>query len=130
MTPNDILLTGMHRSGTTLACFLLNKLSDAVALVEPMNPKDILTEQDPRDRLRVIQSYLSTTRSNILSQGKAVSKHVDGRIPDNLVGIDKAETGLRKSLPIAGEVEVRKSLDAGFSLVVKHPRYSPRCYRS
>lgn len=36
MNDNDIILTGVPRSGTTLACLLLSKLPDVVALNEPM----------------------------------------------------------------------------------------------
>ena len=34
----NIVLTGPGRSGTTLTCFLLNKLPDTVALSEPIAP--------------------------------------------------------------------------------------------
>jgi len=38
----DIILTGIARSGTTLTCFLLNKLPQAVALHEPMDPSQLV----------------------------------------------------------------------------------------
>ncbi|HSK99870.1 MAG TPA: hypothetical protein VK869_06000, partial [Rubrobacteraceae bacterium] len=34
----NIVITGPGRSGTTLTCFLLNKLPNTVALSEPISP--------------------------------------------------------------------------------------------
>ena len=36
VSETDIVLTGVPRSGTTLICYLLNKVPDAIALHEPM----------------------------------------------------------------------------------------------
>ena len=35
---NDILLTDLPRSGTTLLCACINRLADCLALAEPISP--------------------------------------------------------------------------------------------
>jgi UDP-N-acetylmuramoylalanine-D-glutamate ligase len=45
----NIAITGLGQSGTTLACHLLNKVHDTVALSEPMAPtefEDLMPDTD------------------------------------------------------------------------------------
>jgi hypothetical protein len=44
---HDVLITGPSRSGTTLACELLNQVPDTVALDEPLNAKSLLGYEVP-----------------------------------------------------------------------------------
>jgi len=118
---HDIILTGLPRSGTTLTCYLLNKLPDVVALHEPMRVSAFGTFTDQGARLRHIEDYFRDTRRHILERGAAVTKHVDGRIPDNTVPERRGARGLRESLEIRGEIGLNRVLSPDFSLGIKHP---------
>jgi len=60
-TAQDILITGLPRSGTTLTCHLLNKLPNSVALHEPLSP-DTLKGLDEAGLVETIQQFFSAQR--------------------------------------------------------------------
>ncbi|NVN10175.1 sulfotransferase [Nguyenibacter vanlangensis] len=115
-----ILVTGLPRSGTTLLCALLNAYPDTLALGEP------LALERHGDRARAvteIERFVAATRRRAIDSGLAMSKHVDGTVPDNWVE-DPAvlQTGrLRRVLEQRGEIPVGKPLAEDFHLVIKHP---------
>jgi hypothetical protein len=135
---HDILLTGVPRSGTTLTCYLLNKLPDSVALNEPLP----VHELDNRDEIcDLLDRSLVRIRRSLLEKGTAVSKHVRGRVPDDPFddvypgalrrladflqgrrtfgpGLGK---GLRRLRVSRGTIAVRKQLSSSFLLCIKHP---------
>ena len=144
----NVLVTGLPRSGTTLACELLNLVPDVVALDEPMN-KRMLTQgatatpaPGPRKgRLRWptarfaaparrgvdadlvvdnISGFLDTTRASITDRGMALTRHVEGRVLGSKVADTYGEGGLRGRLFARGEIHVDKQLSPDFVLVVKH----------
>lgn len=126
---NDILITGVPRSGTTLTCFLLNKLPDVVALHEPI--ADWGDEADAEAVCDRLQRFFPETRAAMLLTGRAPSKHIDGRIPDNPRGsytrfsgfkrvLSLGRPALRKSLDARGIVEIDKPLNDALTLCVKH----------
>lgn len=117
----DIILTGIARSGTTLTCALLNKLSQVVALHEPMNPGDLVGLAYPDEYLARIAGFFLAQRASLLEAGRAVSKARDGRVPENPFAQTADQAGLRLSTVDNQEVEFGKQLSAGFRLVVKHP---------
>lgn len=114
-----VLLTGMPRSGTTLACALLNEHPDTVALAEPIE----MALHGVRQRaLAEIDAFLTMTRQGLLRDGTAPSKHRGGVVPDNVVEADHAPHGhLRPSLVLHGLIHPGKALSRDFRLVVKHP---------
>lgn len=114
-----VLLTGMPRSGTTLACALLNEHRNTVALVEPM----LVAPHGDRSRaLAEIDAFVAEARDSLLRDGTAFSKHRDGAIPDNSVDADGMKEGQLRPVAVArGVVQFRKSLTRDFRLVVKHP---------
>jgi hypothetical protein len=57
MSENDVVLTGLPRSGTTLTCHLLNKLPDTVALHEPMQGVDYGDTVDAREMSRGVKRF-------------------------------------------------------------------------
>lgn len=116
MSTTNIILTGTPRGGTTLACHLLNKLPETIALHEPI-VFGTLTE---RAVLESLDSFFEETRRTVHSRGVALSKQVDGRIPDNPYGARVGAGGLRESVVQVGEVAIGKPVDAGFLLAVKH----------
>lgn len=117
----NVILTGIARSGTTLACALLNRLPQVVALHEPMSPRRLAWLWSRRAVVDRIEAFFATQRKSILDHGKASSRSRDGRIPDNPYADEPGPDGRRRSVVKEGVVRFDKPLDAGFRLVVKHP---------
>jgi hypothetical protein len=121
INPRNIILSGVPRSGSTLACFLLNKLPDVVALHEPMQ---VWRLKELPDRARVldeIEAFLEESRERLLSEGLAPSKHIDGRVPDNPFTDVVAESGLRTIQDRRDTISFEGPLSEAFVLVIKHP---------
>lgn len=115
----NIMLVGLPRSGTTLTCHLINKLPDAVALHEPLQPMQ-MKEHTIDMLLKAINDFCVEQRESILSNGIAISKTKGGKVPDNpLQGLDE-DTGKRVRVIDSRELQVNKELKSDFSLVVKH----------
>lgn len=119
----NIVLAGIARSGTTLACSLLNELPQCVALHEPINPADLIDLDFPGGYLEAIDSFFAGQRAGLLSSGTAISKAREGRVPDNHFMSTPALGGLRPSMVSDQEVRFEKRLRQGFRLVVKHPNF-------
>lgn len=117
--PRDILLTGPPRSGTTLACHLLNKLPETVALHEPMRPGRFVGRA-PARRIEAIEAFFAAERARILGEGKATSRAVNGRVPTDHRGEARPD-GTRAILVTGHEIVVDNVSGSGFALIVKHP---------
>ena len=112
----DIALTGMPRSGTTLACAILTGCRDTVALSEPMDV-GALPADDRGGAVDMVQAFFDDARAELLAHGTATSKHRGGRIPDNtFVGAP----GSRRSTETHGKIVVEPKPRPGFTLAVKH----------
>jgi hypothetical protein len=118
-TPN-VILTGIPRSGTTLVCHLINTLPDSIALHEPMRVHELLGGGHLAASDTVAR-FFAQTRTSLLADGTAPSKHVGGEIPDRHVNDHPSETGLRRDDSSYGTVSFTKSLTPDFLLVLKHP---------
>ncbi|MBA2519526.1 MAG: sulfotransferase domain-containing protein [Chloroflexia bacterium] len=116
----DVVLTGVPRSGTTLTCALLNKLPDTVALHEPMQGMDHGDPTDPRDVSGRVERFFDEQRASLLTGGRALSRNIDGVVPDNPFGDELSAKGVRRQLDSQGEILVDKELSADFTLVIKH----------
>jgi hypothetical protein len=81
----DIVLTGIPRGGTTLACHLLGQAADTLALFEPMPVHLLPVAHDAA--LEEVVRFFSHVRKQALSQGRVPSKHRDGHVPDNPYGL-------------------------------------------
>lgn len=115
----NIVITGPGRSGTTLACYLLNKLPDAVALAEPITPGKL--EHLMPDTEAVcdgVERFYRRMRRRALSRGTVISKHVGGVVPDNTKAV---VDGTRQRVADRGEIVVGKELERDFYLAVKQP---------
>jgi len=117
----NVLITGTPRSGTTLLCSLLNKLPDTVALHEPMNVWDFSECRDGGAVTDRIENFCAETRKSLHEQGFAISKHVQGKIPDNVASDQVNRSGTRLRRTEHGRVVVDKPLSQDFTLAVKHP---------
>jgi hypothetical protein len=120
--PRNVVLTGLPRSGTTLACHLLNKLPNTVALLEPIEPgqfADLLPDREAV--VDAIERWYRKMRRRALKRGEIVTKHIGGEIPDNPFEARRPGNEPRRWLASKGRVKVDKDLDRDFSLVVKDP---------
>lgn len=114
---NNIVLTGLPRSGTTLACAILTRCANTVALSEAMNVSK-LPADDRSSAIDMVQAFFDASRAELLTHGTATSKHRNGRIPDNpFVGGPGARrnTGMKR-----GKIVVEPRPQQGFTLAVKH----------
>ena len=110
-----IALTGVPRSGTTLACTLLNAGADVVALAEPLSPH---TWPLPRaDRLAWVLSEFARMRMRCLEQGSAPTRQRQGRRVDNFF---RDEQGRRIWDAEVAELPLGKPLSTDFVLAIKH----------
>jgi hypothetical protein len=121
VTRRDVVLTGLPRSGTTLACLLLNKLPDTVALSEPFNPRMFAEVSSEEEACDVIEHFYLRMRRKIRRQGVAISRHVGGEVTDNLFGDTRSDTGERRRRAGKGKITIDKELSHDFSLVIKTP---------
>jgi hypothetical protein len=137
---NTILLTGVPRSGTTLVCHLLNKLPDTVALNEPrLDLQSVIDWQNQGALCSEIGQFLEHARRSLIEDGIALSRQVDGQIPDNPAEdrvyslfrllLDRSlghrvgkytRLGLRRINAFQGVITIEKPLSNDFLLRVKH----------
>lgn len=126
-----MLFTGIPRSGTTLACFITNQCENAIALHEPMKPSDYfgLTHIQAKSE---VDRFLLSMRTSAFEKGIVVSKHTDGKVPDNDVHSisifkslfrKKNRNTRRQSQTDKGEIKISKNLTSDFLLAVKHPPF-------
>jgi len=118
MNPADIVLTGIPRGGTTLACRLLGEAADTLALFEPMPVATLPT--DPAAAAAAVMCYFGAVRERALREGRVPSKHRAGRVPDNPYGERADDRQPRPWLVEEGDIAVDKPLSAAFRLVIKH----------
>jgi hypothetical protein len=118
----NIVLTGLPRSGTTLACRLLNKLPNTVALLEPIEAGRFAgLLPDSEAVADAIERWYRKARRRALRKGEVVTKHVAGEIPDNPFATRREGEEPRQWLASKGRIRVDKDLEREFFLVVKEP---------
>jgi hypothetical protein len=120
----NILITGLPRSGTTLACHLLNKLPNSVALHEPMEPHK-LKGRTPEKVIEAISKFMTEQREQVLTTGTAVSKAMDGKVPAN--SLDDGDGGKRNRTIDGKTININNVDNASFYLFVKHPSMFTGC---
>ena len=118
-SPRNIILTGLPRSGTTLACSLLGQLPDVVALHEPMRPMTISSLSGPEFIGRVVE-FFDAMRYQIKTEGTAVSKSQEGRVPRNPLS-DEVIDGQRVKNIDGNIISVGNVTTPRFDLCLKHP---------
>lgn len=121
MNSYDIVLTGIPRSGTTLACHLLNELPDVVALHEPMQVRHFAGFDNHTAMCDEIQRFFTQTRRSLREHRTAVTKHIGGKVPDNHVAPRYTMGKLRTSVADKGDIVFEKPLSENFLLCIKHP---------
>lgn len=142
----NIFLTGPSRSGTTMACVLLNKVSDMVAIHEPFNVDSFGQKnwQEKASFCSRIEEFITASRASLLSDGTVVSRQFEGAITSNpaaneyptktTVIMDKMRSSLnlwrkqsghkrldlRKIVHSQNTIKVGKTLSEDFNLAIKH----------
>jgi hypothetical protein len=122
MNRQDVVLTGVPRSGTTLSCYLLNKLPNVVALNEPIAPLS-LKGLETEVVIERVQDFFSNQRRLVLESGIAASMSINGAVPDNPMGVRDEVSGRRNVLFNGNTIMVDKRPDSDFTLVMKHPAF-------
>ena len=123
----NIVLTGPPRSGTTLACWLLNKVPNTLALVEPIRPFGFVDPNADAETIRgAVARFFHRQRRMAQELGTAQSKNVGGLVPSDPYASKSGGDGLRYQRAQEGnelgDVEVGdKELGPDFWLVVKDP---------
>ena len=124
----NIILTGPPRSGTTLTCWLLNKVPNTLALHEPIRPFGFVNPRaDAETILDAMGRFFHRQRRTVREKGSAQSKHVGGHVPTDPYdsfksGRDEIRYQRVKEGVEFGEIEVDTgTLKAGFYLVIKDP---------
>ena len=108
MEQENIILTGIPRSGTTLTCHLLNKLPQTVALHEPMDVNRFSKLKSREVICQQIGLFFQEARASISSRKEVLSKNILGAVPDNPVGETRTQLGLRQSVCPLGLIKVKK----------------------
>jgi hypothetical protein len=119
---HNIVLTGLPRSGTTLACHLLNKLPDTVAVLEPFEAgrfADLFPDSEAV--ADAMERWFGKVRSRALKKGEVTTSHIGGEIPDNPFGTRGEGEKHRQWIANKGRIRVGKELGGDFFLVVKDP---------
>lgn len=119
----DVLLCGPPRSGTTLACWLLNHVGNVVALPEPIRVSELMERSgDLPAAVRVVREFADATRRQILAERRATARLVDGAIAPNFHEEPRGDGRLRSDAKAQrGLVSLDQPLAADFLLVIKHP---------
>lgn len=111
----NYILTGPPRSGTTLTCYLLNKLPETIALHEPMR---LSMFPNPKESIEAVHDFFQSSRESLLTSGKALSRVSGDQIPDNPFPQNASEQ--RKSVVRKDWVHFDKPLSPKFNLLIKH----------
>lgn len=114
----------MPRSGTTLTCYLFNKLPDTVALFEPMNPQKMLKGYTRTEVLDKVDQFFNEQKESLLSENSAITKYRDNRVPDNPIPnkSELDEKQKRKSQTTKGKLVFDKTITPDTTLLIKHPQ--------
>lgn len=116
---NNVILTGIPRSGTTLSCRLLSQIPNVIALIEPMDISELMRQEGARERRCYIEQYFEQIRTMVREKGKVPSKEIVGESTNTF---SANPNGKRKSaIAKDGLVSPVGELATDFTLVIKHP---------
>jgi hypothetical protein len=117
----DIILAGIPRGGTTLACVLLNQIPNTVALNEPLPMNGLVSQPCAQSKIEWLVNRFSETRDNLQKTGSAFCKAKDGQIISNSFSDHPSKNGLRQDVLALQQVFFPHLESNDFTLVVKHP---------
>jgi hypothetical protein len=118
MNQNNILIAGIPRSGTSLACYLLNKCENIVALNEPIDLREESCINDKDLFVNAISDFIGKQRIEILNGNAVTSMQLGGRFHSD--NYDSFKLGnKRKFLTKIGKVDLNNKIKNDFLLIVK-----------
>ena len=91
-----------------------------MALSEPIRRNAFSGMDTPHGACARIGDFTEQARAQILTERRASSVQVDGRLDDNLTASRHTDVGLRKLRGEWGEIAIDKPLSAHFTLLIKH----------
>ena len=120
MAGKDILITGLPRSGNTLANKLLADLPDVVAIDEGMRLVEFEACPTPDWVATATRRFLREQRHLILEEGQVWTSHQQGKLTDNVFTGPKSDQGRARSVS-QGWIDVGKAVTPEFTLLLKQP---------
>lgn len=111
----DIILTGVPRSGSTLACKLLCDIPDVIGLNEPLAATFFPNREKA---IQAVHNNFVRFRKSLLKKGVAPVRSKDGSVTDN--AYSQTKEGDRKRVLKRTNVYFDKTLSPDFTLVMKH----------
>lgn len=118
-SPDNAIFMGPARSGTTLACNLLNKLPNVVALDEPFERRLLQEMAGPDAFLAAIADKFTSQRAMIETRGEAHSTLSKGGQLSNHYATEPSSTTLRKR-QVALDRMSGVNVTRRFKLIIKH----------
>lgn len=110
----NILLTGIPRSGSSMLCVFLNQIPGVLALNEGLRLGGLETTQQAREH--VYQAY-ADIRAQVLHNGTAPARHKNGvQVTNHFT----REAGQRSLMLQKSDIRVDKPLQPDFMLGIKH----------
>ncbi|GGY82471.1 hypothetical protein GCM10011613_29080 [Cellvibrio zantedeschiae] len=86
-----------------------------------MTPSDFEPRKGRLAAVNLIEQFAKNTRKQALTSGEVYSRQKNGVVPENPVGYESAEGGLRQPETALGTISVSKNIqNADFTLVIKH----------
>lgn len=116
---DNAILVGPARSGTTLACSLLNKLADVVALDEPFERRMLQQMAGPDAFLGIVDKQFQSQRATIEATGEAQSTLSECGLLANHYATEPEVTTLRKRQVVLNTMR-GVSAARDFKLIIKH----------
>lgn len=114
----SLLITGVPRSGTTLATAIVDGLEDTLALSEPQSHVDLLDAcRSPAELVDRLALDLSRTRARVLQGGEVIDRRLPSGEPltDYFVRTDQGAANVRRDVSVR-----RPGLSTAFLLATKH----------
>jgi ribosome-associated protein YbcJ (S4-like RNA binding protein) len=112
--PNNIVITGVPRSGTTLCCYLLSQLPNVVALNESMRVGKLRTTETA---IKGVEDFFAHTRHTLINDGYATARATKKGLTDNNFSLVNGE---RELVVEKQRVRIDKNLNTNFDLAIKH----------
>jgi hypothetical protein len=117
----DIILAGIPRGGTSLACVLLNQLSNTIALNEPLELSQLVSKNET-EKIVWLKYQFAQARVKLSRTKSALSKGKGGKLVSNLFSDNPAEDGLRLNIATLQAISFPHFVDSReLSLIIKHP---------
>lgn len=117
----DIVLAGVPRSGTTLACVLLNQIPNTVALNEPFPVDGLVSQPGAQSQVEWLKNRFAEARDSLEKIGSAFCKAKDGHLLTNPFAEHPSGNGLRQDVFARQLVFFPSPRSGDFTLVAKHP---------